>query len=166
MGFLDGVIGAYFKNDPQGRTVFFPWGSPGKGYIAPNVRVAEALRRTLKIFFIVLLGVFFAAQFLLGPLALVIAGLAASLWYYVAIVGTARQWPESDMRMSFSQSIDQQAASTGKGSLKILFFGSLALFALSLLGLTRAETQGVASAGIVISLTAAAVFGYMLKRQS
>ncbi|HUK99433.1 MAG TPA: hypothetical protein VLX29_01115 [Nitrospirota bacterium] len=47
MGYFDGLADVSFKTDEQGKTIFYPWGIFGKGYIIPEDK-KDRFRFTIK----------------------------------------------------------------------------------------------------------------------
>lgn len=50
MNLLENQINAIFKTDAEGKTVFFPWGPFGKGYVVPDDTKEQQIRRFLGIY--------------------------------------------------------------------------------------------------------------------
>ncbi|AVM75484.1 hypothetical protein MSR1_30170 [Magnetospirillum gryphiswaldense MSR-1] len=124
MGYFKGMASGSFKKDSLGRTVFFPNGIFGRGRIIENEQTAERFKKRITWIYIVtfipvfLLGFFFIPR--LGwwiiPIVL-IAGFA--MW--VMIFFMVRQYPFSEERLSYVESLRNQAKGTGKITLWILF---------------------------------------------
>jgi peptidoglycan/LPS O-acetylase OafA/YrhL len=53
MGFLDAICEGSFVRKPDGRTLFFPWGALGRGYLIPSEERCRRMRRECKILFVV-----------------------------------------------------------------------------------------------------------------
>ena len=47
LGYFDTIVSNSFKTDDDGRDIFFPWGSFGRGYEIPSEAESERLRRIL-----------------------------------------------------------------------------------------------------------------------
>ena len=48
MGYFDGLTARNFKNINDGRTIFFPWGAIGKGYVLESKEQIERFRTWMK----------------------------------------------------------------------------------------------------------------------
>lgn len=106
MEFLGGVTGKYFRQDEQGREIYYFWGRFGKGRIVPTPEDGAWLRRYIKAVFIVMLVGTIAAAFVIeGPRSsklmqllpgvLIVAGVAAvPVWFRI------RNWPLSNLPRS------------------------------------------------------------------
>lgn len=44
MGYFEGITANYFKTDEEGRTVFYPYGILGRGFIVPEERKTDVRR--------------------------------------------------------------------------------------------------------------------------
>jgi hypothetical protein len=55
MGYLDGLVDSSFKKDAEGRTVFYPWGTLGSGYIVETGDLRNQIRSLYKTVLIVLI---------------------------------------------------------------------------------------------------------------
>lgn len=53
MGYLKGITEINFKTDDEGRTLFYPWGFLGKGYLLPDEAKIEKIKRYKKIYHII-----------------------------------------------------------------------------------------------------------------
>src|SRR5262249_30423753 len=88
-------VGKYLKTDSDGRTVFFPWGYLGPGYVIASDEERQRLSRHLNILFrlaiFVWAPVFAVTLFLAGPVGAIAIGVLALILYAVwAIVVTRR----------------------------------------------------------------------------
>ena len=48
MGYFDALTSSSFKTTEDGRRLFFPWGTLGRGYAIPSEEEFERLRRRVK----------------------------------------------------------------------------------------------------------------------
>ena len=103
MGFLDRIAGKSFRQDEQGRVIYYFWGRFGKGRVVPSPEDGAWVRRYLKIAFIAfVVALVIAFQFTSGsrgdklvqvlPGAIIVFALAGvPLWLRV------RNWALSDL---------------------------------------------------------------------
>ena len=82
MGYFDNLAASSFKSDSDGKTVFFPWGIVGRGYILKNPEQEKELKRFIKIYHIIsLVLVLFIGPFLqLWLLCFSIVPVAIIIW--------------------------------------------------------------------------------------
>lgn len=103
MGYLDRVAGKAFRQDEQGRDVYYFWGRFGKGRIVPSPEDGAWVRRYLKISFVVMLVVAVVAiQVAGGPREMRWLWMFGLVIAYTVVGGTPlwlriRNWPLSDL---------------------------------------------------------------------
>ncbi len=95
MGLFDNA--GLFKKDFEGKTVFFPWGSMGKGYVVPTVAEDERLRRVIKISNMVIMFAIAASYIIflgsLVPLAIICP--ISFAWYVIWVHITTKGMSQS-----------------------------------------------------------------------
>ena len=156
-----------FKTDRGGRSVFFPWGFWGSGYVLTSPEVAERVRCTVRatwaVFFLVGLPVFslFARSAVagdyLGFVILVGAGVGMSLWFR----WLARDMARSDLRLSMREAQDLQIQAMGRGGLRAMLLLSVGLLALGLAVLAAGGRDGVLIGGALVVVFGACLGGFM-----
>jgi len=121
MGFFEGWAGKYFKKDATGRSVYYPWGFAGKGYILPDAEKEAHVRKSLKFEQKVTLLAFLCAGVFMHwlPVACALAGLY--LWSYAMNARLVRGLQVSDERLTMRESFSGQARTTGPRTLWIFF---------------------------------------------
>src|SRR5262245_13576916 len=107
--FLDKIVDARFKRDPQGRLLFFPWGF-GTGRLVPNAAVEADLRRAYRRMMIAIFIVVIPAVSVLNGIYQ-LTGLAFVGFFAVCtaigfgsqlyLVWLCRNLPASDQRISY-----------------------------------------------------------------
>jgi hypothetical protein len=102
MGFLDRVAAKAFRQDEQGRDVYFFWGRFGKGRIVPSPEEGAWVRRYLKIAFVAMLVAGVAIQLAVGPRDMRLLSLLGLVISFLVVGGTplwlrVRNWPVSDL---------------------------------------------------------------------
>lgn len=108
MGYFDNVTAASFKEDSRDRTIFFPWGIMGKGYILRDKGQEQELRRFIK--FHHMISIAFLA--FLGSLPewwfLCLAFTSASIIVWmIKIRRSVNGLPTSDERLRYRESINK-----------------------------------------------------------
>ncbi len=53
MGYLDALTSSSFKTTEDGRRLFFPWGTLGRGYAVPSAAEFERLSRSVKAYMVI-----------------------------------------------------------------------------------------------------------------
>ncbi|MCB1548129.1 MAG: hypothetical protein KDJ41_09915 [Hyphomicrobiaceae bacterium] len=117
MGYFDGLTGASFKTDPQGRTVFYPFGVLAKGRIVPDDAAERALKRQLKTAYMV---------FLPATVAIAAVGVSSNLMLTLALItlltvsfqlfvsSLIKGYARSDERLTLREAQMTQARSLGR----------------------------------------------------
>jgi hypothetical protein len=108
MRYFDALAAGAFKRDGEGRSLFFPWGSIGAGYVihgeADRERVHGALVRMHQAAHAAIVPLF------LAPLWLPFALLPPSFLAYAAWVrSVTSRWEQSPERLSLDESLVNQA---------------------------------------------------------
>lgn len=80
MDFLNKCIAHHFKTQ-DGKSVFFPWSSLGKGYILPDKAKKEAVAQFLKIFYVVAV-IAIIISILTGLTLLIPVVVVAAIWFW------------------------------------------------------------------------------------
>jgi hypothetical protein len=83
MGYFDGFTRSSFKTTEDGQRLFFPWGSPGQGFVIPSETEFERLRRRVKSYWLIYLSVIAIAGSLQGILVTAVV-MIFILAFYVA----------------------------------------------------------------------------------
>ena len=85
MGFLDALTANSFKKDASGKTVFYPWGVLGKGYILPDQETENKTRAFIIRYYMVCL-----ISPLLLPVPIVLY--ADTGWIYILVFASLLAW--------------------------------------------------------------------------
>ncbi len=116
-GYFNALTAGYFKTGADGRKLFFPWGTMGRGYVIPSEQRYESMHRQIKIYMIatlVLIITPIAAQFYITGIAISVAIMA----FYAAWAPFLKRGLEpSEERMSIGENIATQARIHNKGML-------------------------------------------------
>jgi hypothetical protein len=132
MGYFDAVTSAFFKTAADGRRLYFPWGSWGRGYVLASEHDYERLRRQIKIWQIAILVVIFLAPIItpiirdqygaIGSPAFVAPAIVVLLlgfqWLWSRSV--VKHLQPSDERLSWQENMATQARLLGPGWLWLM----------------------------------------------
>ncbi|MGZ5841062.1 MAG: hypothetical protein ACXWJ8_03900 [Xanthobacteraceae bacterium] len=126
MGYFDALTSSAFKTADDGRKLFFPWGTLGRGYILGSDEDDARLRGQIKIFMIAALGLIVVSGALQSYLASAVVTPVLVGFYAVWMAYLLRGLQPSDERMSWRESLTSQALTHGAVALWSLEIGSLA----------------------------------------
>ena len=163
MGYFDSIAEASFKTDADGRKLFFPWGSFGRGYVIPTedayVETRTTLTRMQKVVFAAVLASLLAAPW--APVLVLSAyGVVLAIWARRTTAG----WGRSSDRLSLLEAYDNQARSMSRRALWSLLVASLLFTALGVLAVVaEPRLRLITAPGVILMLLAAAVFIRMLR---
>ena len=132
MGYFDALTSSYFKTEPDGRRLFFPWGVLGRGYVLASERDYERLRGQLKAYTIVTLILTIGAAALHSYVGAIIVGVALIAFYLVWAQFLLRGLPQSDERLSLEESMTSQGLAHNAAMLWLLEILSLVFVAAGL----------------------------------
>ena len=126
MGYFDGLTAAAFKQDSQGRDLFFIWGKFGKGRVVPTEADGMSVRSYLKNYYIcvivgivpmiMLAGKSFEPRWFLAIGIFMVLALAA----LVPLFLRTRQWAVAYERLTYREAMSASAAAHGAVSLWLL----------------------------------------------
>jgi hypothetical protein len=126
MGYFDGLTAAAFKEDSQGRDLFFIWGRFGKGRVVPTAADGMSVRSYLKNYYIcvivgivpmiMLAGKSFEPRWFLAIGIFMVLALAALAPLFLR----TRQWAVADERLTYREAMSASAAAHGAVSLWLL----------------------------------------------
>jgi Na+/H+ antiporter NhaB len=129
MGYFDALTSSSFKTTEDGRRLFFPWGTMGRGYRVESEEQFQRLQRQVKTYLMVSLPLSIAAVVLLD-VAVTIVVVAVVMAAYAAWAGVqCRQLTKSADRLTFNESVANQAREHSIVVLWLLMIGALALVA-------------------------------------
>ena len=177
MSLTDAFVGVLFKQDERGRTLFFPNGVLGRGYIVPDAETEARLRKTMTWLQFGAVGIgiggMLMAQAFAGPLS----GWPAGMWagfgavtlvlmvlMRVAVkrlVTGLRPGPDKS-RLSLTEFYARQAVALPRWYhwMQVLFSGLFFVTSLGLL-IFNEEMTGVALLGVSLfgAITAYSIYG-------
>jgi len=74
MGYFKHLADSSFKTDDKGNILFYPWGILGRGYVLPDKKAEEKIRRFIRWYYII------------GFTFLFIVGIVLRLWIIASII--------------------------------------------------------------------------------
>jgi hypothetical protein len=129
MGYFDALTSSSFKTTEDGQRLFFPWGTMGLGYRVESEEQFQRLQRQVKTYLMISLPLTIAAVVLLD-VAITIVVVAVVMAAYAAWAGVqCRRLTQSADRLTFNESVANQAREHSTVVLWLLLVGALALVA-------------------------------------
>jgi len=169
MGYFDSLTTSSFKTTEDGRKLFFPWGTVGRGYIVPTEDEYQKLRRTVKIYLMASFPIIIlATQFrmLVGIVVIMIDLIPYSLWAYAK----SRQMTEAKEKLTLKENTSNMAREQSWIGLWLLELGAIGFVLAGIFIIIKdPKNWMIALASILFFGLAAVVFGKMItdkKRQS
>jgi hypothetical protein len=126
MGYFDALTSSAFKTTDDGRKLFFPWGTLGRGYVLGSDEDDSRLRGQIKIFTIAALGLIIASGTLQSYLVSIIVAPVLIGFYALWMAYLLPRLSASDERLSLKESVIAQALGHNATVLWLLEIGSLA----------------------------------------
>jgi len=165
--YFDAAASGTFKTAQDGRPLFFPWGTLGRGYVIGTEQDFTRLKRQVKIYLIgsaAVIGILMPWLPLLKGLGLALLLMAPyAIWAW----SLTRGLQPSDERLSFGESMTQQALAYGTATLWMLEIASLAFVVSGIvIALVDPDNRLVGMAGIAFFGLCAAVFAFQLAVRS
>lgn len=120
MGYFDALTSASFKTGPAGEHIFFPWGSWGRGYVLPSEEAFQRVRGHLRLYYLIMLPAVVAAVIAFDGFKAIIVLPFVMIAYLLWTRMTIRRLPRSRERMSYRESMTNQAKAYGAGTLWVL----------------------------------------------
>ena len=132
MGYFDGLVASSFRKDSSGRTLYYPFGIFGRGYVIPNDEKEKSIRSSLKRFNIIALPILIGTGIFLGWLYAILLLIPVLLWAILLPKSLVKGLQPCATKIKVSDSIDSSARAHSKG---MLWFLSLTSGLLTLVGL-------------------------------
>ena len=168
MGYFDGLTAAAFKQDSQGRDLFFIWGKFGKGRVVPTEADGAAVRNYLKNYYICLIVgivpmIMFAGK-ALEPRWFLAIGIfmVLALAALVPLFLRTRQWAMADERLTYREAMAASASAHGAVSLWLLVAVSALLVAMGLFVLLGTDATLIGLLCVLFFGACLGVFVWML----
>ena len=163
MGYFDALTSSSFKITPDGRRLFFPWGTLGRGYAIPSEKDFERLRRHVKAYMVISLPLIILAVIWQGFLGGAVILLPLMVPYGVWARYQCRRLQGTDEKLSLSESVAGQARAHSTVGLWLLEIGALIFVGAGLLILVLDPSNWfIATASIAFFGLCAVMFARML----
>jgi hypothetical protein len=169
MGYFDAIASSAFKIADDGRKLFFPWGTLGRGYVLGSDEDYLRLRGQIKIFMIAALGLIVVLGALQSYSYLVFVAVTPVLigFYAVWMAYRLRGLQPSDERLSWQESMTSQALTHSAVVLWLLEIGSLAFVGAGAFIFIFDPANWLTGIGSILFFgLCAAVFAFMLVLRS
>lgn len=121
MGYFDALTSASFKTGTAGEHIFYPWGTWGRGYELPDEAAFQRVRGLLRLYYLILLPAVIVAVIALDGFKAMIVMPFIVIPYLVWTYTTIRALPRSGERLTYRESMTNQANAYGVGTLWGLF---------------------------------------------
>jgi hypothetical protein len=125
MGYFDALTSSSFKTTDDGRRLFFPWGTLGRGYDIPSEEELERLRRHVKAYMVVSLPLIIVAVTWKGFLGGVALMPVLIVPYVLWTQSQCRRLSRTDEKLTLSESVAGQARAHSTVGLWLLELGAL-----------------------------------------
>jgi hypothetical protein len=166
MGYFNALTECCFKTAQDGRKLFFPWGTLGRGYIIETQQDYERLERQVRLYMSLVLPSAIGASGLFTYFGLFTVTLLVAFW----AIGTSiwlhrakRGLQPSKERLSLQENMTTQALALGAGGVWLLLVMALAFVVGGIFLLTIDPRKWlIALATIIFSGVGAAFFAAML----
>jgi hypothetical protein len=164
MDYFDGLTDAKFKNDAQGRLLFYPWGILGKGYVLPDESKKQQIRRFVRLSYIVFWPAIIGTIIFIGWVFSFVVLFLLFLWYFFEISRFLKGLPVASERLGLSESYTNSAKSHNMATLWIMLIFSV-LFVLSGFAILvhNRDAWFVGLASIIFFGASSLANGYMIK---
>ncbi|MBR0835142.1 hypothetical protein JQ612_18305 [Bradyrhizobium manausense] len=127
MGYFEGVTSSSFKTTDDGRRLFFPWGTLGRGYVLASEDDYRRLRTQVKAYMVAAFALTLVPNLLRAYVLAATLVIALIGFYGVWMWFLLRRLDVADERLSFKESMTSQARAHGAGVLWLLIVSSLVL---------------------------------------
>jgi hypothetical protein len=163
MGYFDALTSSAFKTADDGRKLFFPWGTLGRGYVLGSDEAYGRLRGQIRIYTIAALGLIVVPAALRSYVVSALMTAAPLGFYAIWMACLLRGLDVSDERLSLKESMTSQALGHSTTVLWLLEIISLAFVGLgAFIVVFDPGDWPTASASILFFGLCAAVFAFML----
>ena len=181
MGFFDGLIEGNFKSAADGQRLFYPRSVWGKGYVLPDTRTEQRIRRFLKVYYMVSLlvllplvviimvplveifglGLYYALALIVIPVCML-----AMLVHGVGIRSLTRSLPATPERLRWSESLANSGRAHSGAMLWFLFIVSILFVIDGIWMIFDRQEVGMGVFTILIFGACGTMIGYMLRTRS
>jgi hypothetical protein len=166
--YFEGLIEGSFKTAADGQRLFYPWGVLGKGYVLPDARTEQRIRKLLKIYYMVslplVLIIMLAVQFYGFYYALALIP-GVLLVYGVGVLSLKRRLLASGERLRLTESLANSGGAHSRAVLWFLFIVST-LFVIGGVGMILDREVGMGLLSTLFFGACGTMFGYMLRTRA
>lgn len=163
MGYFDALTSSSFKTTADGRRLFFPWGTLGRGYAIPSEEEFARLRRHVKAYMVISLPLIIVAVtwrgFVGGAAILPVLIVPYAIWAQFQ----CRRLRETDEKLTLRESVAVQARAHSTIGLWLLEVGAITFVGAGLLILLLDPSNWlIATGSITFFGLCAVIFARML----
>ena len=148
-----------FKVDDKGRSLFYPWGCLGKGYIVTEEATEKSIRLFVSYYYalcLVLVAIFFVTDSMIYPSVFILL-----VVWVLGVKYVTRNLEPTKMKLTFTESMTSLAKRRSKAILSLTVIGGLFLVAMSIQQyLSGKSILGGLAVAFFVALTA--LNGYVL----
>lgn len=110
MGFFSSLASSHFRNDEEGKIIFYPWGATATGYVVTAIDEKERLQRFLQITYTVSVIPALISPFIFGVmLSLGVFLPVFCVWYYFWVQSVTSKMAKSHERLSLVESSERNS---------------------------------------------------------
>jgi len=139
VGYFDGLTSTSFKKTEEGKTVFFPNGKLGSGYLISEEQEFK-IRRFIKGYYMISLPLTVIAVIIFKIYALFLLVIEMPL-YYITIKKMLRNTEKSKEKLTMKDTVGNMGKSMGLAVSILMFILSLLMTGLGVLCITLPETK-------------------------
>jgi len=139
MGYFDGLTSASFKKTEEGKTVFFPNGKMGAGYILSEEQ-ENKIKRFIKGYYMVCLPITIIAVIIFKVYALLLLVIEIP-FYYITINKMLKNTEKSKEKLTMKDTVNNMGKSMGLTVSILMFLGSLLMTSLGIICITIPEAK-------------------------
>ncbi|MCK4946105.1 MAG: hypothetical protein KAS59_07570 [Alphaproteobacteria bacterium] len=132
MGYFDGLTEASFKKDASGKTLFYPWGTFGSGFIIESEERHTKLRAFLKRMYMILFPAIIIIQITFGFWLNLLLLPVYFVWYFYTVKNIIKDLPKTTEKLSAREAYKNSAKSHNLVTLVILMIISLGFVAIGI----------------------------------
>lgn len=160
MGYFDGLTASAFKTDASGRTVYFPWGRFGSGYVVTDDERRDGIRRSVRNTVVVSFFAIIVVQAIVGFVGNLVLLPAYYVWYYFATKKRVHGLERSSEKLTLRESYRNSALAHNLATLIALFVVAIGFVAVAVATFDSSPVMAIVTIGF-FGLSGLAI-GYMV----
>ncbi|MCF8466320.1 MAG: hypothetical protein K9G33_02870 [Sneathiella sp.] len=125
MGILDSFVDPFFKEDGDGRTLYFPWGNGGSAIVIDSDETKRKIRNFLKLTHLALFLVAMACMILFGGWWALAIGPIYVIWFILGIRKLTKGLPRSNEKLDVSEMRIKKAQTIGWFWIVLMILGNI-----------------------------------------